>query len=150
MSVECPVSFETVDEKSARGVALVVVAATALFIATPFKWIAAILAVDFFLRAFVTPKVSPLALGVRSLLRALRVAPKPTDAAPKRFAAGLGMVFSTSALGLWLAGLPTGALVVASVLAACATLEGAFGFCLGCWVYTLLKPLLAQKASPTS
>ncbi len=148
MSVECPVSFEAVDERSARGVALVMLAGTLVFLATPFKWIAALLALDFFVRAFVTPRISPIAAGVRSLVRALKIAPKPTDAAPKRFAAGLGMVFSSLAFGLWLVGLPTGAVVVGSILAACAALEGVFGFCLGCWVYTLLKPLLAQKAAP--
>ncbi|MGC4122193.1 MAG: DUF4395 domain-containing protein [Myxococcales bacterium] len=149
MTAECPVSFETVDERAARGVALVVMAATAVFVATPFKWIAALLAADFLVRAFVTPKVSPLAALVRSVLRTLKVAPKPTDAAPKRFAAGLGLVFSLTALVLWLGGLTTSAVIVASILAACATLEGVFGFCLGCWVYTLLKPLFA-RAQPQS
>lgn len=149
MSVECPVSFESVDERGARGVALVVLAAAVVAATTSQQWIAAALAVDFFLRAFVTPRASPLALGVRLALRALRLRPKPTDAAPKRFAAGLGMVFSAGAFGLWLAGLSAAAVVVASVLAACATLEGVFGFCLGCFVYTLLRPLVARAPAPT-
>jgi hypothetical protein len=147
-ATECPVSFEMVDEKVARGVGLVVVAAVVVFISTPFKAIAGILAIDFFLRAFVGPKVSPLARNVRRLTRALGIVPRPTDAAPKRFAAGLGFVFSCAALGLWLGGLELPASVAAAVLGGCAALEGFLGYCIGCRVYSVVKPLLPARPHP--
>lgn len=145
MATECPVSFEKVDETAARGIGFVVVAGVALFLFAPVKWIAALLAIDFFLRAFVSPRSSPVAASVRFVTRALGLKPRPIDAAPKKFAAGLGFAFSVSALALWLAGLWTAASVVAMALGTCALLEGAFGYCVGCQVYTLVKPLLPGR-----
>lgn len=47
-------------------------------------------------------------------------------------------MFTTFAAGLWLGRYSVGAAVVAAALAATATLEWAFDFCLGCWMYGLM------------
>ena len=64
----------------------------------------------------------------------LRLSPKPVDAAPQKFAARIGIVFSAL----------SGLLFVAGVLVVCATLEAALGYCVGCKVYALLPRPLAR------
>jgi hypothetical protein len=139
MVMECPISREVVDQKVARLTALLVLGGVVVFFATPFKWIAALLAVDFAVRAFVAPRRSPTGWVARTLARRLGFAPEPVDAAPKRFAAGLGFAFSGAALALWATGFGRAALLVAAILGVCAALEGVVGYCLGCQVYTLLR-----------
>jgi hypothetical protein len=58
---------------------------------------------------------------------------------PKRFAQGMGVAFSTTALVLWYGfGLGTATWVVVSLLAVAAFLESALAICLGCIVFGLL------------
>lgn len=144
MTTECPVSLERVDERAARAGALLVLGVTFAILLTPFSFLAAALAVDFFLRAFVSPKLSPIGWAARAIVRRLGLTPRPTDAAPKRFAAGLGFAFSAAGFGLTLAGLETAGALVFWMLGGCAALEGLLGYCLGCQVYTLVKPLLPK------
>ena len=61
---------------------------------------------------------------------------KPVPGPPKRFAQGMGVVFSTAALVLALAfGDHTAADVVLVLLAVAAGLESVFAICLGCHVF---------------
>ena len=69
----------------------------------------------------------------------LPFAERPVPGPPKRFAQGVGVVFSTTAavlnygFGQWSA-----AQVVLSLLVGAAFLESAFGFCLGCKTFAFL------------
>ena len=62
----------------------------------------------------------------------------PRTGPPKRFAQGIGAVFSLTAFALALSGLWTAAQVVLGLLAAAAFLESGFGLCLGCKAFALL------------
>ena len=65
--------------------------------------------------------------------------PKLVAGPPKRFAQGIGVVFSTTALILWFGfGLSTATWVVVGLLACAATLESVFGICLGCIAFGYL------------
>ena len=68
----------------------------------------------------------------------LPFAPRPVPGPPKRFAQGIGAVFSVSALVLNLLGFWGAAEIVLALLTAAAFLESAFGFCLGCKAFALL------------
>ena len=57
---------------------------------------------------------------------------------PKRFAQGIGVVFSVSALVLTGLGYWTAAQVVLGLLASAAFLESALGLCLGCRAFSVL------------
>jgi hypothetical protein len=57
---------------------------------------------------------------------------------PKRFAQGLGVAFSVTALVLTGLGYWTAAEVALGLLASAAFLESAFGLCLGCKVFAIL------------
>ncbi|MDR2567194.1 MAG: DUF4395 domain-containing protein [Bifidobacteriaceae bacterium] len=155
----CPISGEQRDNTTARIVAgltfVLAVATVALAWLVP-AWIpalvASLLATDFAVRAFAEPKYSPLATLARGLGSAFHAPRKPVDAAPKVFAARLGLGFSVvTAVLLWLSPVaPTvpAATVVASILALCAFLESALGFCLGCWVYALLPHRARSQPAP--
>jgi hypothetical protein len=57
---------------------------------------------------------------------------------PKRFAQGIGALFSVTASILWLADFHVASRVVAGMLAGAASLEAFVGFCLGCAIFAKL------------
>ena len=91
---------------------------------------------------------TPYGFAFRTLVRP-RLAP-PTeleDAAPPRFAQGVGLVFALVALAGYLSGATLlGAVATGAALAA-AFLNAAFGFCLGCEVYLLGKRALPARTA---
>ena len=129
-----------VNEVSARLVAggVVLMSLAAIVLGQP--WIAAVIAYGFVARVLTGPTLSPLGqLVTRVITPRLDVAPRPVPGPPKRFAQGIGAVFSVTAavLGLGL-GLDTAAYVVLGVLVLAATLESVFAFCIGCRLFALL------------
>ena len=126
---------ETVNEKAARVVAFGVVAQAVLFIGTRWTFLLLTLVFGFAARVVSGPTFSPLArLAVHVV--APRLGPAKTVAgSPKRFAQGVGLVFSTGALVAWLAGSTLLAMVVLVMLVGAASLEAGLGICLGCWAY---------------
>ena len=95
-----------------------------------------LLAVNFALRAFTTGHLSPLKYVAKGIADQLRLAKKPVDAEPKKFAAALGMAFSIFIITFQLSGFILAANLVGAILIFCATLEAGFNICLGCIVYT--------------
>ena len=127
---------DNVGRAVASGVVLMCVAA----IVFDQPWILIPMTFGFWARVLAGPRFSPLALlASRVVVPWLGRAPKPVPGPPKRFAQGIGVVFSTSALILAYGfGLTTAAWVVVAMLTAAAFLEAAFGICLGCKVFALL------------
>ncbi|MGZ4429059.1 MAG: DUF4395 domain-containing protein [Nocardioidaceae bacterium] len=83
---------------------------------------------------------TPYAWLFKALVRPRLAAPTELeDAAPPRFAQGVGLLFAAVALLGYVAGLDLlGAIATGFALAA-AFLNAVFGFCLGCEVYLLIK-----------
>jgi hypothetical protein len=128
-----------VNEVSARLVAAGVVLLSVLAIAFDLKWLTVVIAYGFVARVLTGPTLSPLGQFVtRVVTPRLRVAPRPVAGPPKRFAQGMGAAFSLSALILTGLGYWTAAQVVLGLLVAAATLESAFGICLGCITFGAL------------
>jgi hypothetical protein len=138
IEISCPVSSEKVNESAVRIVAFFVILISLSAIFTNNYFITALLVVDFSLRAFTSGKFSPLKFVARKIVGALNIQGKQVDAAPKKFAALLGVLFSFSVLVLQILKLFVAAKVVGSILIFCASLEGALGICLGCIVYSYL------------
>ena len=131
-----------VDEISARLVAAGVVALTVLTLATGVWWLLVPLAFGFVARVASGPRFSPLGLLVTRVVRPrLGAAARPVPGPPKRFAQGIGAVFSLSAAVLVVLGLTTAAVVVLSLLLVAASLEAFVGLCLGCKAFALLMRL---------
>jgi hypothetical protein len=110
-----------------------------LAVLTRFPWLALVLALDYGIRAFITPRWSILTiLSRRVLVPLFGFHGHPISFAPKRFAAAIG--FSLSALAF------TSAMVVDSwvwlvpllILILFSGLEAFAGFCAGCRIYGLL------------
>jgi hypothetical protein len=131
---------DPVDEVSARLVAAGVVLQAVLIVATHWWPLYLLLAFGFLARVLTGPRLSPLGLLVTRVVRPrLAVAPRYVPGPPKRFAQGMGLVFSSLIAALALGfGLTTGADALLLLLGTFATLEAAFAFCLGCRIHALL------------
>jgi hypothetical protein len=130
---------DPVNEVSARLVAAGVVVMGVTAIALDSKWLVVPLAYGFVARVLAGPTFSPLGqLATRVITPALPFAPRPVPGPPKRFAQGIGAVFSTVVLVLTLTGNWGAAQVALGLLVVAALLESALGFCLGCKVFALL------------
>jgi uncharacterized protein DUF4395 len=129
-----------VNEVSARLVAGGVVLLALATIVLQQPWLTVLLAYGFVARVATGPTLSPLGqLVTRVITPRLPVAPRPVPGPPKRFAQAIGAVFSVTAAVLALGlGLETEAYALLGVLAVFATLESAFGLCVGCKVFALL------------
>ena len=129
-----------VNEVSARLVAgaVVLMAVAAILFDQP--WITLVLAYGFIARVLTGPTLSPLGqLVTKVITPRLPFAEKPVAGPPKRFAQGVGVVFSVTAAVLALGfGLRGAAYMVLAMLAAAALLESVFAYCLGCKVFGLL------------
>jgi len=128
-----------VNEVSARLVAAGVVLMGALTVAFGLKWMTVVIAYGFVARVLTGPTLSPLGqLVTRVVTPRLGIAPRPVAGPPKRFAQGMGAAFSLTALVLTGLGYWTAAVVVLGLLITAATLESAFGICLGCITFGML------------
>ena len=129
-----------VNEVSARLVAggVLLMSLAAIVLGQP--WIAAVVAYGFVARVLTGPTLSPLGqLVTRVITPRLGVAPRPVPGPPKRFAQGMGAVFSTTAAVLDLGlGLDVEAYALLGLLVVAATLESVFAFCIGCKLFALL------------
>jgi hypothetical protein len=128
-----------VNEVSARLVAAGVVVMSILTITLNLKWATAVLAYGFIARVLTGPKLSPLGQFVtRVVTPRLHLAERPVAGPPKRFAQGIGVAFSVSALVLTVLGYWGAAQIVLGLLASAAFLESALGLCLGCKAFAIL------------
>src|SRR5271156_1796349 len=128
-----------VNEVSARLVAAGVVVMCVLTIALDLRWATIVIAYGFVARVLTGPTLSPLGQFVtRFVTPRLRIAERPVAGPPKRFAQGMGVAFSVTALVLTGLGFWTAAEVFLGLLAAAAFLESAFGLCLGCKAFAVL------------
>ena len=128
-----------VNETSARLVAGGVVAQAIGFLAVRQWWLLVPLAYGFLARVLAGPRWSPLGQFVTRVVTPRldlhhRLVPGP----PKRFAQGMGLVFSSGALLAWGVGAHPITYVLIAGLIVAATLESVFAICLGCLVFNRL------------
>ena len=147
MNALCPISTERVDNHAARVSGGIVTLLMGLALLFQLAWLPLLLSVDFLVKAIRKPCYSPSCLLARWMLARLGVKPAPTDAAPKVFAARMGLVMSLCTGGAMLAGFTLVGQVLAAMLVGCAFLEAAFGFCVGCQIYTVLVHFSPQRAA---
>jgi len=128
-----------VNEVSARLVAGGVVIMAVLTITLNLKWATAVLAYGFVARVLSGPTLSPLGQFVtRIVTPRLHIGERPVAGPPKRFAQGMGVVFSVTALVLTVLGYWGAAQIVLVLLVVAAFLESVLGLCLGCKVFAIL------------
>jgi Domain of unknown function (DUF4395) len=128
-----------VNEVSARLVAAGVLVMSLLAIVFNLKWVTAVLVYGFVARVLSGPTLSPLGqLVTRVITPRLPIAERPVAGPPKRFAQGMGLTFSTTALVLTVLGYWGAAQIVLGLMASAAFLEAGLGLCLGCKVSAIL------------
>jgi Domain of unknown function (DUF4395) len=128
-----------VNEKAARVVAGVVALACAFTLATGWHWLLVPIAYGFVARVLTGPTLSPLGRLAQQVVAPRLGASKPVPGPPKRFAQGIGAVFTVTAAVLALAvHATTAADVLLAVMVVFATLESVFALCAGCQVFALL------------
>jgi Domain of unknown function (DUF4395) len=126
-----------VNETSARLVAGTVAVLAVIAVAFQQGWLLPVLTYGFVARVLTGPKLSPLGLlATRVVTPRLRVSHRYSPGPAKRFAQAIGAVFAVTATVLWYAaGAHGAALALIGVLAVFASLEAAFGLCVGCRVF---------------
>lgn len=131
---------ETVNDTSARIVAAGAVSMAVLYSSTGWGWVLVPLTYGFVARVLSGPRFSPLGLLATRIItpRLNRIAPKIVPGPPKRFAQGIGATFTVTSSVLFLLGFATASRVVVAMLAGAASLEAAFGYCIGCKVFGFL------------
>lgn len=127
-----------VNEKAARVVAAGVVLLAVAAIVFRLEWLLILIALGFLARVLTGPKLSPLGQFATKVAAPRLGEPKYVAGPPKRFAQGMGMVFSGTALVLALTDHWFAAQVVLGLLLVAASLEAFAGYCLGCKTFALL------------
>lgn len=135
-----------IDPRGPRFGALITTAVLIVVLVTSSGWLLAAQAVVFAIGAFLGLKYAPYGLIYRYLVRPRLGPPKELEAqAPPRFAQGVGLVFAAVGAIGYASGV-TGLGVVATAMALIAAfLNGAFGICLGCELYLLIRRIMPGK-----
>ncbi|MEX2293969.1 MAG: DUF4395 domain-containing protein [Acidimicrobiales bacterium] len=129
-----------VNEVSARLVATGVVVLATATIVFEVRWLTVVMAYGFLARVLTGPKLSPLGqLVTRVITPALPIAPRIVSGPPKRFAQGIGAVFTvTAVIATYGFGRFDIAQGVLGLLVVAASLEAFVGLCLGCKMFAVL------------
>ena len=137
-----------IDPRGPRFAAALTTVVLIVVLATGWGWLALLQTVVFAVTA-ADPRHGPYALIYRSLVLP-RIGPttEREDAAPVRFAQGVGFAFAVVGTVGYLAGAPVvGGTATAAALIA-AFLNAAFGLCLGCLAYLRGRLLLSRFTRP--
>lgn len=133
------------DEKVVRIVAAFVIGIATLALILHSQLLTFLLIADFGIRAF-TFQQSPLVIVAKQIAKLAHLNPSPIFAAPKRFAASLGFVFSVAIYILLVLDSYPAANTVGTLLIVCALLESVFKICLGCYLFDwFVVPLMKWR-----
>ena len=138
VGLSCPVSGIQTNETVVRLVAAQVLVSVGISAITGFYWLTAFVLLDFALRAFANGKGSLLKFSAKRFATAFKLMPKPTDEAPKLFAARVGFVVLTAMLVFQVTGQSIMGSIAAVGIITFAFLESIFAFCVGCVLYQFL------------
>lgn len=139
-----------VDPRGPRFGAAITTIVLAIVLITASTWLLAVQTVVFAAGALLGLRFAPYGFVYAHLVRP-RLGPPPEleDAAPPRFAQGVGMVFALAGVVGYATGL-TGLGVAATACALVAAfLNAVFGLCLGCETYLLMLRMRNRGASQT-
>lgn len=125
-----------VNDAAARTVAIGVVIMSVVAFATGAAWLLIPLTYGFVARVAAGPKISPLGwFAVHVSGPRLTAWQKSVPGPPKRFAQTMGLAFSSATLITWLTAGWLDARWILIPLIGAASLEGFWGYCLGCTVF---------------
>lgn len=139
-----------VDPRGLRFSAALTTVVLAVVLLTGNAWLLAAQAAIFAIGVLAGPSRSPYGLAFRALIRPRLGPPAELESeAPPRFAQGVGLAFALVGLLGYLSGITALGASATALAFAAALLNAAFGFCLGCETYLLLRrsPLTRKGAT---
>ena len=138
-----------VDPRGQRFSAALTALVLAVVIVTGSGWLLAAQAVVFGIGAVLGLSYAPYGLIYRWLVRPRLGPPRELeDAAPPRFAQGVGLVVSVIGVIGYASGLTPLGMAGAAAAFAAAFLNAAFGVCLGCEMYVRIRRIWPGKQGP--
>lgn len=138
MSSEPPV-----DPRGPRFAAWVTSVVLAFVLVGQLWWLLAIQAVIFAVGAFGSLRHNPYAMAFRTWVQPqLRPIDDREDVPPLRFAQGVGFVFAAIGVIGYVSGATALGVVATALALIAALLNAAFGYCLGCQLYLLIRRYL--------
>lgn len=141
----CPVSSERVDENRVRVTALGVILMMGAYFWTGNVIFPAIVALDFYIRAFTRLPYSPISWLAYHFVKRMGTQALWIDKAPKIFAARIGLLLTLITTAAAILGWSLSAYLAGSTLVVFAFLECGLNFCAGCWVYTYVVFPLVRR-----
>jgi len=135
-----------IDPRGPRFGALITTAVLVAVLITGSAWLLAVQAAVFATGAISGLKYAPYGLVYRYLVRPRLGPPKELEAeAPPRFAQGVGLVFAVVGVAGYASGLTALGVVATAFALIAAFLNGAFGYCLGCEMYLLIRRMVPDR-----
>jgi hypothetical protein len=129
-----------VDPRGQRFSAALTVAVLVVVLITSSAWLLAAQAVVFGIGAFLGLRYAPYGLVYRALVRPRLGPPRELEEeAPPRFAQGVGFAFAVIGIAGYATGLTLLGMVAVALALAAAFLNAAFGLCLGCEMYVMIR-----------
>ncbi len=144
--IVCPISNVKVDGNVNRLTAFIVVIFLALYLYTSNPYFMIIAAMDYFIRAFVNHRYSPLRLIARGVSNLIHLPKKEINVAPKIFASRLGFLCAFASVIFFYVGMPTASIIITIILSSLAIMDSVFNYCVGCLIYnTLVFPFYERN-----
>jgi len=138
MSLICPISTEKIDSNTSRLTVFLNVLLMAGFLYTLNPVLIIIVSIDYFGRAALDVKYSPVRLVAHWVVNIMNLKKKPINLAQKIFASRLGFLCAFSSSILILLGYNTASIIVATLLMSLAIMDSVFNYCVGCLIYNYL------------
>lgn len=129
-----------IDPRGPRFAALLSTIVLALVLVAGSGWLLAAQAAVFGVGAVFGLRYAPYGLLYRWLIRPrLRPPTELEDEAPPRFAQAVGLVISLAGVAGYAAGVAAVGITMTAMALAAAFLNAAFGYCLGCQIYLMIR-----------
>jgi hypothetical protein len=137
-----------IDPRGPRFGAVITTVVLVIVLITSSTWLLAAQAVVFAVGAAFGLRYAPYGLIYRYLIRPRLGPPAELEAeAPPRFAQGVGLVFAVTGVIGYATGLTALGIAATALALIAAFLNGAFGLCLGCEMYLLIRRIVPSQAT---
>jgi len=144
MLKSCPISNKRISKNATRINALFNILLLLSYFFSAETFILYFLTLDFAIKA-VTPVPSPLSYLAFKLIELFKIDPHYIDALPKKFAMRLGFIVLLIASLLSVSGFEFSAQICIYLFITLTFFEFAFGFCMGCYIYTFYLTLVSSS-----
>lgn len=134
----CPISYDLVNSRLTRAYSIITFAAIIVYVFTPFKEIIYISAIDFIIRVFFGVKYSIICASIKFTLKFGNFEPQMVNAGPKKFAAKIGLLFTTLMSLAHILNFENFSLSLGVISLIAVGAEAVFGYCVACKLHQYL------------